>query len=58
MAKCRMCESINNEKRNIQVATLEFEDGQLKDDEVEYDVYCKDCGSYIGNFSWGYWSEN
>lgn len=48
--RCHKCNSTNFDKRNIK--TSKDEDGEF---EVEFNLYCKDCGEYIVSFDWGHW---
>jgi len=41
------CGCVEKEVRNEH-----FEDAIL----VEYDLHCKECGSYLGHFAYGNWS--
>jgi len=47
---CHKCNSTNHEKRNIK--TTKDENDTI---EVEFSLYCKDCGSYLVTFYWGHW---
>lgn len=48
--KCHNCNSTNFEKRNLQTAT--DMNGEY---DVEFNLYCKDCGKYIASFDCGHW---
>ena len=44
------CGCDETEKRNVYTENI---DGNLVD--AEYSLYCKECGTYLGYFSYGHW---
>lgn len=48
---CFKCDTKEFIKENVIVDPCD--DGTLM--EVTYDLYCKNCGQYLGSFEWGMW---
>lgn len=44
------CGCTETERKNVCT-----EDIEGKKIEVEYSLYCKNCGKYLGSFSYGHW---
>lgn len=50
-SKCSNCGSEDLEKYNIDY--IKDDDGSIL--PAEYSVKCKECGEYVGSFSYGIW---
>lgn len=44
------CKHKNHEHKNIDIGGWNIPDGCV----TEYDIYCKDCGRYLGHWAYGY----
>lgn len=49
----KKCKHKNEGIRNQEVGGYNIPDDCL----CEYDIYCKDCGKYLGHWSYGYYDE-